>query len=113
MQTGILSESIINNHYEMYLLYNLLIILFVTKTSPFWLYKVVTKEKHRKGFWEKLGVSEVSPSPSGRGEGVRVGFEDAIRIHIHAVSVGEVIAAAPFIKELRQRHPEIRLTLSP
>ena len=103
MQTGILSESIINNHYEMYLLYNLLIILFVTITSPFWLYKVVTKEKHRKGFWEKLGLRTELNSAPGDGR---------CRIHIHAVSVGEVIAATPFIKGLRQRHPEIRLTLS-
>src|SRR3989304_5670892 len=103
MQTGILSESIINNHYEMYLLYNLLIILFVTITSPFWLYKVVTKEKHRKGFWEKLGLRTELNSAPGDGR---------CRIHIHAVSVGEVIAANPFIKGLRQRHPEIRLTLS-
>ncbi len=98
----------------MYLLYNLLIIFLVTITSPFWLYKVLTKEKHRKGFWEKLGIAGESLSPSGRGEGVRLGSQNAgrCRIHIHAVSVGEVIASTPFIKELRQRHPEIRLTVS-
>jgi len=27
----------------------------VTIAFPFWLYKVVTKEKHRKGFWKNLG----------------------------------------------------------
>ncbi len=88
----------------MYLLYNFLLILLVIITLPFWLYKVATKEKHRKGFWEKLGVAgtELNSVPNaGR-----------CRIHIHAVSVGEVIAATPFIKELRQRHPEVRLTLS-
>lgn len=85
----------------MYLLYNFLLILLVTITFPFWLYKVVTKEKHRKGFWEKLGFAGESPSPSGK-----------VCIHIHAVSVGEVIAVTPFIKELKQRHPEIFLTLS-
>src|SRR3989337_2884640 len=84
-----------------YFLYNVLLVILVILTFPFWLYKVLTKEKHRKGFWKKLGIA-----------GEMVGFTDAIRIHIHAVSVGEVIAATPFIKELRQRHPEIRLTLS-
>src|SRR3989304_2020068 len=87
----------------MYLLYNFLLILLVTIAFPFWLYKVVTKEKHRKGFWEKLGLRTELNSAPGDGR---------CRIHIHAVSVGEVIAATPFIKGLRQRHPEIRLTLS-
>src|SRR3989337_2967021 len=87
----------------MYLLYNILLILLVTIAFPFWLYKVITKEKHRKGFWEKLGFgTELNSAPG----------DSRVRIHIHAVSVGEVIAAAPFIKGLRQRHPEIRLTLS-
>src|SRR3989304_2745799 len=83
----------------MYLLYNFLLILLVTIAFPFWLYKVVTKEKHRKGFWEKLGLGTELNSVPG---------DSRCRIHIHAVSVGEVIAATPFIKGLRQRHPEIR-----
>lgn len=87
----------------MYLFYNFLLILLVTITFPFWLYKVFTKEKHRKGFWEKLGLVTELNSVTG---------DSRCRIHIHAVSVGEVIAAIPFIKELRQRHPEIRITLS-
>src|SRR3990172_7001952 len=87
----------------MYLLYNFLLILLVTIAFPFWLYKVVTKEKHRKGFWEKLGLGTKLNSAPG---------DSRCRIHIHAVSVGEVIAATPFIKGLRQSHPEIRLTLS-
>ncbi|MBI5756836.1 MAG: 3-deoxy-D-manno-octulosonic acid transferase [Nitrospirae bacterium] len=33
-------------------------------------------------------------------------------IHIHAVSVGEVIVAVPFINELKRRHPEMRIVLS-
>src|SRR3990170_3474655 len=90
----------------MYFLYNILLIILLIFTFPFWIFKVLTKEKHRKGFLEKLGIAKESPSPSGSGE------ERGGRIHIHAVSVGEVIAATPFIKELRQRHPEIRLILS-
>ena len=99
----------------MYFLYNILLIILLIFTFPFWIFKVLTKEKHRKGFWEKLGIAKENPSPlwgEGKGEGVTKGFSNEIRIHIHAVSVGEVIAATPFIKELRQRHPEIRLILS-
>src|SRR3990170_3531366 len=93
-----------------YFIYNILLIILLIFTFPFWIFKVLTKEKHRKGFWEKLGIGE---GPVLREvEGVRVGFSNEISIHIHAVSVGEVIAATPFIKELRQRHPEIRLILT-
>src|SRR3990170_2677760 len=93
----------------MYLLYNFLLILLVIITLPFWFYKVATKEKHRRGFWEKLGLgTELNSIPAGSS----VPEKGRARIHIHAVSVGEVIAAIPFIKELRQRHPEIRITLS-
>lgn len=91
----------------MYLLYNFFLIFLITITFPFWIFKVLTTEKHRKGFWEKLGLgtelgTKLNSVPEA-GSG---------RIHIHAVSVGEVIAATPFIKELRQRHPKIRLILS-
>src|SRR3989337_4478095 len=86
-----------------YFLYNVLLVILIILTFPFWLYKVLTKEKHRKGFWEKLGIAKELPPASVCHSG---------RIHIHAVSVGEVIAATPFIKELRQRYPEVRLTLS-
>ncbi|MBI5038241.1 MAG: 3-deoxy-D-manno-octulosonic acid transferase [Nitrospirae bacterium] len=87
----------------MYLLYNFLLLSFLILASPFWIYKVLTKEKHRKGFFEKLGIAAPPPliNPSKKGG-----------IHIHAVSVGEVVAAIPFIKELKKRHPEIRLVLS-
>ena len=87
----------------MYLLYNFLLLSLLILASPFWIYKVLTKEKHRKGFFEKLGISAPTPliDPSKKGG-----------IHIHAVSVGEVVAAIPFIKELKKRHPEIRLVLS-
>src|SRR3990172_7461146 len=87
----------------MYFLYNLLLITLLILASPFWIYKVLTKEKHRKGFFEKLGIGLINPPipPLKKGG-----------IHIHAVSVGDVVAAIPFIKELKKRHPETRLVLS-
>ena len=87
----------------MYFLYNFILLTLLILASPFWIYKVLTKEKHRKGFFEKLGIAAPPPliDPSKKGG-----------IHIHAVSVGEVVSAIPFIKELRKRHPEIRLVLS-
>src|SRR3990170_5717409 len=89
-----------------YFVYNVLLVILVIITFPFWLYKVATKEKHRAGFLNKLGIGE-----EAKGSGTEFNYVP-YNVHIHAVSVGEVIAATPFIKELRQRHPEIRLTLS-
>ena len=99
----------------MYFLYNFLLIVLLLLTFPFWLFKVLTKEKHRKGFLGKLFPNPPPPvamlrsngSPAPLIKGGKGGL-----IHIHAVSVGEVIAAVPFINELKRRHPEMRIVLS-
>lgn len=83
----------------MYLLYNFLLISTLILTSPFLIYKVITKEKHRKGLKQKLGM-------------LQIGFAEGKRIHIHAVSVGEVQAITPFVKELKKRHPEVEIIFS-
>ncbi len=87
----------------MYFLYNFLLISFLIVTFPFWIFKILTKEKHRKGIIEKFGIVPSHLTNGSPGE---------VCVHIHAVSVGEVMAVIPFIKELKKRHPEIRLTLS-
>lgn len=87
----------------MYFLYNILLVIFLILTSPFWVFKVLTKEKHRKGFLQKAGIllPEIRKKTAGE-----------VRVHVHAVSVGEVIAATPFVKALKKRHPEITLFVS-
>ncbi|MBI5193169.1 MAG: 3-deoxy-D-manno-octulosonic acid transferase [Nitrospirae bacterium] len=110
----------------MYLLYNILLIITLIITSPFLIYKIITKEKHRKGLMQKLGILPKDlhyppplptkiPSPlrgEGQGGGELRRFSDEKRIHIHAVSVGEVLAIAPFVKELKKRHPELKIIFS-
>lgn len=39
-------------------------------------------------------------------------IQDSKPIWVHAVSVGEVITAEPFIKEIKARHPSLRIVLS-
>jgi len=86
----------------MYSLYNVLLFLFFIISSPYWIYKVFTTEKFRKGLMEKLGlkVPMLKNSPG------------SIRVHVHAVSVGEVMAALPLIRELKSRHRDISLIVT-
>src|SRR3990172_12418070 len=105
----------------MYFLYNFILLTLLILASPFWIYKVLTTEKYRKGFWEKLfpalspqitkGKGDFPPlqGEGQGGDGLSLGERC---LHIHAVSVGEVIAAVPLIKELKKRHPGLRLILS-
>src|SRR3972149_10873989 len=109
----------------MYFLYNFILLTLLILASPFWIYKVLTTEKYRKGFWEKL-FPALSPQITkgqknfpprrleewGEGQGGDGSSPGGPCIHIHAVSVGEVIAAVPLIKELKKRHPGLRLILS-
>lgn len=82
----------------MRLLYTFLIYLF----SPVILFLLYKPKKGKPGFgsrWkEHLGFV---PSPS-----------DKDPIWIHAVSVGETLAITPFIKALKQQHPNVPIILT-
>ncbi|WP_446924841.1 glycosyltransferase N-terminal domain-containing protein, partial [Klebsiella pneumoniae] len=52
---------------------------------------------HRQGFMQRFGFGEFLPTES---------------IWVHAVSVGEVQAAAPLIHALRARFPDVPLVLT-
>jgi 3-deoxy-D-manno-octulosonic-acid transferase len=83
----------------MYLLYGLGLGVFFLGMLPGVLAQMLFRGKYRRGLRERLG--RVLP------------WEGAARpIWLHAVSVGEAMAAAPLAKELRARHPEIPLLVS-
>ncbi len=87
----------------MYILYNLVLVLATVFFSPVILFKMITVPKYRGGITQKLGR-------------VRKRLKKVIRdtrpIWIHAVSVGEVMAAHPLIRELRKKYPTRKLILS-
>ena len=87
----------------MYILYNILLVLLTLLLSPFILFKLVTVPKYRGGISQKLGR-------------IRKSVQKAIRgtrpIWIHAVSVGEVMAAHPLVRELKKKYPDRKLILS-
>jgi 3-deoxy-D-manno-octulosonic-acid transferase len=87
----------------MYIIYNVLLILATIILSPYMLFKLVTVPKYRGGISQKLGRVR---------KGVLKALGGTRPIWVHAVSVGEVMAAHPLIRELRKRYPGRKLILS-
>ncbi len=82
-----------------YLLYNCLLLLL----SPVILGVLLAKQRCRRGLPQRLGLLAAQPFKLGVA---------AACIWIHAVSLGEVVAVAPLVRELRRRYPDARLVVS-
>src|SRR4051812_49258233 len=83
----------------MFILYNVL----MTVLAPFWVPWMLLRARRRgeQPKWsERTGDYEFQP------------LKDSKRIWIHAVSVGEVVAATPILKELRTLLPDYEIVLS-
>lgn len=87
-----------------YLLYNLLLLA----ASPVIMVRLLGKKRCRRGLPERLGLSGLF----GLNAGDRHSKSDAPVIWLHAVSLGEVVAAVPLVRELRARHPGFRIVVS-
>jgi len=87
----------------MYIIYNMLLIIATVVLFPVILFKLIMVPKYRGGLTQKLGR-------------LRKGVMRVIRgtrpIWVHAVSVGEVMAAHPLIRELKKKYPGRKLILS-
>ena len=84
----------------MYLIYSILLGLGATLTSPYWLLKGIRERKYLANFRQRLGLSL---------PGIR---RNPRPLWIHAVSVGEVLAAKPLIRSLASQHPNVPLVVS-
>ncbi|MGA7523991.1 MAG: 3-deoxy-D-manno-octulosonic acid transferase [Acidobacteriaceae bacterium] len=78
----------------MLILYSLALLLVLVAGAPWWLLRMATSGKYREGLAERLGRVP---------ERIRGSLGGENRIWIHAVSVGEVLAASRLIEELGQR----------
>ena len=87
----------------MLLLYNILLWIAAVFMIPWYAAKMMATGKYRKGFRQRLG----SLPPR-----TLAGRTGRPRVWVHAVSVGEVTAAAPVIAALRKRWPKAPLVLS-
>ncbi|MBS0171403.1 MAG: 3-deoxy-D-manno-octulosonic acid transferase [Nitrospira sp.] len=83
-----------------YLLYNSLLLLL----SPIILCVLLAKQRCRRGLPQRLGLRSVTRLPDANGP--------STCIWIHAVSLGEVVAVVPLVRELGRRYPDARLVVS-
>ena len=85
------------------LFYSLALLLVLLVGSPWWLLRMATSGKYREGLPERLGFVP---------ERLTKARDQRRTIWIHAVSVGEVIAASGLIRRLRERASEYRVVIS-
>ncbi len=87
----------------MRILYNILLLIVAIPGLLFFLLKMLITGKYRNSFLQKLGARQkhlLADIPAGK------------RIWIHAVSVGEVTAAAPIVAALKKHRPDMRIIFS-
>ena len=84
-------------------LYNLLLLLLFPLLYVFLLWRVANGKEDREHWGERWGAL---PTSVGQDKGT------SPRFWVHAVSVGEVMAAAPVLRELRRRFPDALIILS-
>jgi len=87
----------------MMLLYSLALVLAIVVASPYWLFRMAWSGRYRHGLGQRLGL--ISP-------GLRTFGAGHSTIWVHAVSVGEVIAASRLIERLHALDPDLRLVIS-
>ncbi|HQI73435.1 MAG TPA: 3-deoxy-D-manno-octulosonic acid transferase [Smithella sp.] len=88
---------------SMYILYNIILWITVLILAPYFLLKIIFTGKYRNSFIQKFG---------GRQAKVLDAVGEGPRVWIHAVSVGEVTAAAPIVTFLKKKRPEVKIIIS-
>ena len=83
--------------------YNILLLLGLLVTAPWWLWKVARTEKYRESLRERLGRVP---------KHLRIPADARPVLWIHAVSVGEVLAVSRLIADLEQELPGYRVLIS-
>ena len=85
------------------ILYNILLWIAALFLVPWYAAKMLVTGKYRKGFRQRFGFLPAN---------LPAGLTGRPRIWLHAVSVGEVTAAAPVVAAVKQRLPGVSIILS-
>jgi 3-deoxy-D-manno-octulosonic-acid transferase len=98
--------STLNSNLEwtsfMYALYSVLLALFLLLTLPYWLVQMMRHGKYRAGLRQRFGAVPAY---------LKFDANEEI-IWVHAVSVGEVVAASGVILQLREKFRSHRVVIS-
>jgi 3-deoxy-D-manno-octulosonic-acid transferase len=84
-------------------LYSVVLGVGILVSLPYWLFQMARHGKYRRGLGERLGRVPARLRLAGMREPV---------IWVHAVSVGEVLAVAGLVEEMRRRFPQHRIFIS-
>ena len=84
-------------------LYSAALAAAMSVSIPYWIFQGVFHGKYRKGFGERMGRVPGRLQLPGAGDAV---------IWIHAVSLGEVLAVAGLVQQLRDNLPQHRIYVS-
>ena len=87
--------------WRVYLLYSLATLVALLALAPYFLYQAIRHNKYVGSLKQRLGYLPVSFNLDGDES-----------IWVHAVSVGEVLAARALVAELRCKYPQLRIFLS-
>jgi 3-deoxy-D-manno-octulosonic-acid transferase len=89
------------------LFYNLALLAVLVALAPWWLFRMATTQKYREGLLKRLGLVPLRLAKSLDEQG-----RERPMIWLHAVSVGEVLAASRLVGELDRALPGYRLVIS-
>lgn len=91
--------------------YNLALLAALVAGAPWWLWRMATTQKYREGLGERLGfVRGALLRQAGAGGGASAVGRPVI--WVHAVSVGEVLAAGRLVAELDRALPGFQVLIS-
>src|SRR5277367_2140236 len=83
--------------------YSSLLLAVLVVGAPYWLVRMATSGRYRAGLLGRLGLVP---------EGLRAAVAGREVVWVHAVSVGEVLAASQLIRELKAALPELVVAVS-
>jgi 3-deoxy-D-manno-octulosonic-acid transferase len=86
-----------------YALYDILLLLAIPLSIPWYLWRYLRRRRLRKGIRERLGFIAHEKLSLLEGSGT---------VWVHAVSVGETMAVRPLLRALKTRYPERKIVLS-
>jgi len=99
----LLNFSLVERGSRMFLVYNLLLFLLSPVLAGYFLWRIFGSGKSRQTWRQQIGLLP---------DNVRRKSNGRLRIWVHAVSVGESVASAPILREIKSLVPDAEIVVS-